>query len=196
LTPAQSYTTDRKARENKNGHKAFVIWFTGLSGSGKSTLADMLEQYLFENHTQVFVLDGDNIRNGLNKDLDFSKEGRRENIRRIAEVAKLFCDAGFIVITAFISPYDKDREMAKDIIGAGNIVEVYLDIPVKTCMQRDVKGMYAKAKAGEIKNFTGIDDVYERPGNPDVVLQTGIETPAQSLEKLVYWLKDKQLIPS
>jgi adenylylsulfate kinase len=196
LTPAQSYIIDKQAREQRNGHKASTIWFTGLSGSGKSTLADLLEQYLFEKGIQVFVLDGDNIRNGINKDLDFSKAGRRENIRRIAEVAKLFCDAGFIVITAFISPYEQDREMAKDIIGAGSMVEVFLDVPVETCMQRDVKGMYAKAKAGEIKNFTGIDDVYEKPGNPGILLQTGMETPAQSLDKIISWLKDHQLISS
>lgn len=142
----------------------------------------------------MYVLDGDNIRKGMNRDLDFSRDGRKENIRRIAEVARLFCDAGIIAVTAFISPYINDREMAKSIIGEDSFIEVFLDTTVETCMKRDVKGLYAKAKAGLLKDFTGVDDAYEPPREPRVRLQTGIELPDESLARLTAWLSDNQFI--
>ncbi len=145
---------------------------TGLSGSGKSTIANALQNELFQKGYQVYVLDGDNVRGGLNKDLDFSDEGRIENIRRISEVAKLFADAGFVVITAFISPFQSDREQAKNIIGSEYFCEVFVDTPLEICEQRDVKGLYKKARAGEIPYFTGIGSAFEKPEKPDVQLKT------------------------
>lgn len=194
MTEKQQYSITQQMREARNGHRAFVIWLTGLSGSGKSTLANELEQYLFSLGKNVFVLDGDNIRNGINKDLGFSKEGREENIRRVAEIAKLFCSAGFITIAAFISPYAADRKLAREIIGKHNFVEVYLDADLEVCSQRDVKGLYAKARAGLVKEFTGISDVYEQPGNPEVTLQTGADTIDTSLQQLISWLTDNQFL--
>lgn len=185
---------NKDEREKKNGHSSFVIWLTGLSGAGKSTLAAMAEKYLFSKNLNVYVLDGDNIRLGLNRDLGFSKADRKENIRRVAEVAALFCDAGMITITAFISPYTEDREIAKAIIGENRFVEVFVNAPLECCRQRDVKGLYKKAEAGLIKSFTGIDDVYEVPLTPDVVLHTDKETAELSLDKLISWLTQKQMI--
>lgn len=194
MTEKQQYTVTQQMREARNGHRAFVIWLTGLSGSGKSTLANELEQYLFSHGKKVFVLDGDNIRHGINKDLGFSKEGRKENIRRVAEIAKLFSSAGFITIASFISPYATDRQMARAIIGDHNFVEVFLNADVEVCSLRDVKGLYAKAKAGLIKEFTGISDVYEQPGNPEVTLQTGTDTIETSLQQLISWLTNNQFL--
>jgi len=194
MTEKQQYTVTKQMREARNGHKAFVIWLTGLSGSGKSTLANELEQYLFAQGKNVFVLDGDNIRDGINKDLGFSKEGRKENIRRVAEIANLFSNAGIITISAFISPYAADRQLARDIIGTGNFVEVYLDADIEVCSQRDVKGLYAKAKAGLIKEFTGISDVYEQPGNPEITLQTGSDSIDTLLQQLISWLTNNQFL--
>lgn len=194
MTGIQKYAITKELRESKNSHRAFTIWFTGLSGSGKSTLANMLEQHLFAGGMQVFVLDGDNMRNGINKDLGFSKTDRSENIRRVAEIARLFCQAGTITIAAFISPYAEDRKMAREIIGAQDFVEIFLDADVDTCAARDVKGLYAKAKAGTIKEFTGISDVYEKPGQPDLVLQTGSDTVEKSLEILISWLHNNKLL--
>lgn len=181
----QQYHLNRVIREERSKHRAFVLWLTGLSGAGKSTLADMLEQHLFEMGLNVYVLDGDNMRTGLNKDLDFSKKDRKENIRRVAEVAKLFCDAGVIIITAFISPYVEDRKMAKDIIGADNFIEVFVDASLECCMKRDVKGLYAKALTGEIKLFTGISDVYEPPVTPDIYLNTEANDEVYCVNELV-----------
>ncbi len=194
MTEKQQYAVTKQMRETRNGHRAFVIWLTGLSGSGKSTLANELEQYLFLQGKNVFVLDGDNIRHGINKDLGFSKEGRKENIRRVAEIAKLFSSAGFITIAAFISPYAADRQLARAIIGDHNFVEVYLDADVEVCSLRDVKGLYSKAKAGLIKEFTGIGDVYEQPSNPEVTLQTGTDTIDTSLQQLISWLTNNQFL--
>jgi adenylyl-sulfate kinase len=157
---------------------------TGLSGSGKSTIANALQNELFQKGYQVYVLDGDNIRSGLNKDLDFSDTGRMENIRRISEVAKLFADAGFVVITAFISPFKTDRQQAKDIIGTETFCEVYVNAPLEVCEQRDVKGLYKKARAGEIKNFTGIGSAFEEPENPDIVIKTSELSINASVELL------------
>lgn len=163
-------------RIERNGYKPLLIWLTGLSGSGKSTLASEVERVLFAHGTNTYILDGDNIRSGLNKDLDFTEVSRKENIRRIGEVARLFIDAGTIVLTAFISPFKEDRNQAKALVGPENFVEVFVDCPLEVCEQRDVKGLYKKARKGEIKNFTGIDSPFEVPEKPDVVVKTNEES--------------------
>lgn len=162
----------RELRNKRNNFKSASIWFTGLSGSGKSTLANQLETTLFEKGFQTYILDGDNIRAGLNKGLTFSENDRIENIRRISEVSKLFVDAGVLVLTAFISPFAKDRALAKELIGEESFFEVFVDCPIEICEQRDVKGLYKKARAGEILNFTGINSPFERPINPDIYVNT------------------------
>ncbi len=162
-------------KQHRAAHKAqipCIIWFTGLSGSGKSTIANALEQRLADLSQHTYLLDGDNVRQGLNKDLGFSDQDRIENIRRIGETAKLFVDAGLIVITAFISPFKVERRMVRQLVEAGEFIEVYMGTPLSTCEQRDPKGLYKKARAGEIRNFTGIDSDYEAPEHPDVVLDT------------------------
>lgn len=161
-----------KDRIALNGHPAKLLWFTGLSGSGKSTLASALEVILHKQGIRTYILDGDNIRSGLNSDLDFSDAGRVENIRRIGEVAKLFLDAGVVVLSAFISPFTSDRESVKTVVGENSFVEIFVDCPLDVCEQRDVKGLYKKARAGEIKNFTGIDSPFEVPLNPDIHVNT------------------------
>ncbi|MEP0366639.1 MAG: adenylyl-sulfate kinase [Cyclobacteriaceae bacterium] len=161
--------TDRIA---KNGYKPQLIWFVGLSGSGKSTLASSLEERLFADGIGTYILDGDNVRSGLNNDLDFSDQSRKENIRRIAEVSKLFVDAGLVVMTAFITPFEEERRKVKALIGEENYTEVFVNCPIEECEKRDVKGLYAKARKGEIKNFTGIDSPFEEPDNPDIKIPT------------------------
>ncbi len=170
------------------GHHSTVIWFTGLSGSGKSTLASALEAQLFEQGIHTFILDGDNIRTGLNKDLDFTDVGRIENIRRIGEVAKLFVDAGVVVLTAFVSPFKQDRETIRDLVGKEQFVEVFVDCPLEVCEARDVKGLYKKARAGEISNFTGISSPFEAPENADIRIPTDKLTIEQGLEALMAYL--------
>ncbi len=170
------HKVDREQRMGKNGYSSKVIWFVGLSGSGKSTLASDLESRLFKKGYTTYILDGDNIRSGLNKDLDFSDAGRKENIRRISEVAKLFADAGVIVMTAFISPFEEDRKIARHLIGKDDFIEVYVDCPLEVCEQRDVKGLYKKAREGKINHFTGIDSPFESPTNPEVVVDTAQNT--------------------
>ena len=178
-------------RASKKGQKPCVLWFTGLSGSGKSTVANVLEGALFELGHHTYLLDGDNVRHGLNKDLGFSAEDRVENIRRIGESAKLFTDAGLIVLTAFISPYRSDREMVRELMGEGEFVEIFVDTPLEVCEERDPKGLYRKARAGEIKNFTGIDDPYEAPENPEITLHTADESAQESAAKIVAALEEK-----
>ena len=170
---------------------ATLIWFTGLSGSGKSTLAVQLEAQLHNLGYKTYLLDGDNIRAGLNKDLSFTDEGRIENIRRIGEVSKLLLDAGVIVLSAFISPFQADRDQVKEIVGAQNYVEVFVDAPLEVCEQRDVKGLYKKARAGEVKNFTGIDSPYEAPSHADVVIPTGSLSIDESIGKLMEFVLPK-----
>jgi adenylylsulfate kinase len=165
--------------------KPRLVWFTGLSGSGKSTLAVQLEAQLYSAGFKTYLLDGDNIRSGLNKDLTFTDDGRVENIRRIGEVSKLFLDAGIVVLSAFISPFHADREQVKNIVGPDNFIEVFVNAPIEVCEQRDVKGLYKKARAGEVKNFTGIDSPYEAPENPDVVIHTHKNTIEESLRILL-----------
>ena len=169
---AQQFKISEIHRNKQNNHASFVIWFTGLSGAGKSTLANALEQKLFNKGIRCYTLDGDNVRLGINKDLDFSESGRRENIRRVAEIAKLISDAGVIAIASFISPFNEDRENAKRIIGESKFIEVYVDCPLEICEQRDTKGLYRKAKKGEIKDFTGISSPYEVPEDPFMVVNS------------------------
>lgn len=166
-------------------HNPKVIWFTGLSGSGKSTLAERLQQHFLQNNIRSYILDGDIVRKGLNKDLGFSDSDRKENIRRVAEVSKLFLDAGTVVLSALISPFNTDRRLAKEIIGADNIIEVFVDCPLEVCEKRDVKGLYKKVRAGEIRNFTGISSTYERPMDPDLILRTDTQSVDQSLNALM-----------
>lgn len=163
-------TPEDRARQNR--HSGCVVWLTGLSAAGKSTIATELERVLFSQGKHAFVLDGDNMRHGLCSDLAFSPEDRKENIRRIGEVAKLFAEAGFVCITAFISPYRSDRDLARRIAPAGKFIEVYLNVPVEICEQRDPKGLYAKARSGEIRDFTGVSAPYEAPLNPELELRT------------------------
>jgi len=167
-----------------------VIWLTGLSGSGKSTIAAALEKFLLENTYSIKPLDGDNIRMGLNKDLGFSVEDRKENIRRIAEVAKIFSDTGIITVTSFISPFEEDRNIAKEIIGEDNFIQVYVKTPLEVCEIRDPKGLYKKVRKGEIKNFTGIDSPYEEPKSPDLILDTTVLSVTQCVQKIVNHLVD------
>jgi len=179
---------DRQRRAQHKGHKGLVIWFTGLSGSGKSTLANALEQRLHQEGIHTYTLDGDNIRMGLNGDLGFAPEDRTENIRRIGHVADLMCDAGLVVLSAFVSPYRQDRNAIKDIVGPNDFVEVFVDTPLEVCEARDVKGLYAKAREGLIKDFTGVNAPYEPPLAADLVLDTSIvdiDTATQQLSALV-----------
>ena len=182
---------NQAAREELLKQKGVVIWFTGLSGSGKSTIANQVANGLHQLGKLTYVLDGDNIRHGLNKNLGFSPEDREENIRRIGEVAKLFADAGVITTTAFISPYRKDRDKAREILEDGRFIEVFVDCPLEVCESRDPKGLYKKARAGEIKEFTGIDAPYEVPENAEIVINTNdLDLPA-STQKVIDYLSDK-----
>lgn len=178
-------------REKLLGQRATMIWFTGLSGSGKSTIAVQLEAQLHALGYKTYLLDGDNIRSGLNKDLSFTDGGRIENIRRIGEVSKLMLDSGIIVLSAFISPFKTDRAQVKEIVGAENYIEVFVDTPLEVCEQRDVKGLYKKARAGEIKNFTGIDSPYEKPEKADVVIPTHQMSVDDSLDLLLKFIKPR-----
>jgi len=168
---AHNYQVSRVEREQKNGHQSACLWFTGLSGSGKSTVANVVEQELFNMGYSTYILDGDNVRKGLNKDLTFSEESRVENIRRIGEVAKLMCDAGIVVLAAFVSPFIKDRQLLRELM-PGKFIEIFVDAPIEVCEARDVKGLYKKARNGEISNFTGISSPFEQPQHPDVHIHT------------------------
>jgi adenylylsulfate kinase len=169
-------TVTRARREAQNNHRGAIIWFTGLSGSGKSTVAHAVEEALHQQGCRTFVLDGDNVRHGLCGDLGFSEKDRQENIRRIGEMAKLFMEAGIIVLTAFISPYRGDRNRVRGMVGQGDFIEVYCDTPIEVCEMRDVKGLYKKARAGEISEFTGISSPYEKPETPELILNTGADS--------------------
>ena len=188
-------TITQAARENLLGQSGCVIWFTGLSGSGKSTLAHEVENVLYQRGHLTYVLDGDNIRHGLNKNLGFSPEDRTENIRRIGEVAKLFVDAGVIVMTAFISPYRADRDNARALIDGGRFVEVFVDCALEVCEERDMKGLYKRARAGEIKEFTGISAPYESPIRPEVTLNTDTQSVVESTQLVLDFLEQKKLVP-
>lgn len=183
----------RDERENLIGQKGCVIWITGLSGSGKSTIAKELELKLVKNGVLSYVLDGDNVRHNLNADLGFSDEDRSENIRRIGAASALFADAGVIAISAFISPFEKGREIAKESVGRDRFFEIYLDVSVAVCEKRDPKGLYKKAKRGEIKNFTGIDSPYEKPTHPKLVLNTEILTIEESVDAIIELLHKNKI---
>lgn len=189
----QALTINRKNRAEQKEQKPFAIWMTGLSGSGKSTIADLVEQKLFSQGHHTIILDGDNIRGGLNKDLGFTEQARAENIRRIAEVTKLMMDAGLIVIVSFISPFREERELAKQIIGAEGFLEVFIDTPLEVAEKRDVKGLYAKARAGRIPNFTGIDSPYEEPIDPDISVQTANSEPDECAEQVLEYLLSRAI---
>ena len=193
LLAKESFLVSRQDKEKLSGHKAFVLWFTGLSGSGKSTIARKLEKWLFDAGIRTAILDGDNTRMTINHDLDFSTAGRHENIRRVAEMAKLLNDAGVVVITAFISPFEKDREMARKIIGIDCYKEIFIDATLEICIERDTKGLYKKALSGEILDFTGINSPYERPQNPNLIVPTSNELPEESVSQIFEWLSQKDL---
>ena len=184
-TPHQHYNITKTDRRKANGHNSMLLWFTGLSGSGKSTLANLVEVELHKKGIKTYVLDGDNIRRGINADLDFTPEGRSENLRRIAEIAKLFIDAGIVVLAAFVSPLRKDRENIAHIVEKDNFVEIFVNASIEECEKRDVKGLYKKARSGEIKNFTGISAPYEPPENADIVVDSDNESIQESVEKVL-----------
>jgi len=188
-----SLVTSEK-RNNIFNQKPSTLWFTGLSGSGKSTIAMLLEKKLVDIGNHAFVLDGDNLRHGLNSDLDFSPTDRKENIRRASEVSLLMNKAGLIVLSSFISPYKKDRELAKNVIGKDNVIEIYVDTPLSECEKRDPKGLYKKARNGELKQFTGIDDVYEVPDNPDITISTLEFKPEEAVDFIINYLKKNKII--
>ncbi|MFO1463463.1 MAG: adenylyl-sulfate kinase [bacterium] len=183
-----------QVREEKLGQKGAVVWLTGLSASGKSTVAREVELALVENGVNAYVLDGDNIRHGLNSNLGFSPEDRKENIRRIGEVAKLFCEANVVTLTAFISPYQADRDLARKLVPAGSFFEIFCDAGLEVCEQRDPKGLYKKARAGEIPEFTGISAPYEAPAKPELILKTGQETLEESTRRVLSLLAEHGII--
>lgn len=189
-----SYQVSKQDRMASNNHNAFLIWFTGLSGSGKSTIANLVEKALYEKGYKTYSLDGDNIRKGINNDLSFAPEDRTENIRRIAEVANLMIDAGLVVMAAFVSPYKKDRDNIRTIVKDVNFVEIYINTSIEECERRDVKGLYKKARAGEIKNMTGISAPYEAPENPDIEIKTEEESIDDSVKRIVDFITPKLLI--
>jgi len=184
----------RQRRNKLNNHRSIVLWFTGLSGSGKSTLAHALEEKLFQKGCRTFVLDGDNVRHGLNSNLDFSEAGRTENIRRISEVSKLMLESGLIVMTAFISPINKDRIAARKLISNDDFIEIYCKASLETCETRDVKGLYKRARAGEIKNYTGIDSPYEVPENPELTIDTDNQSLDGSVSTILKFLESNEII--
>ena len=187
-------TVTREMRNQLNSHKSAVIWFTGLSGSGKSTLAHSVEEELHNLDCRTFVLDGDNVRHGLSSNLTFSDNDRKENIRRIGEAANLVMEAGVIAMTAFISPFKKDRNLVRQLLPQGDFIEIYCKASLEVCESRDVKGLYKRARAGEIKNYTGIDSPYEAPENPELVVNTESESLEESITKVIDFLKSRSVI--
>ncbi|MCP4430201.1 MAG: adenylyl-sulfate kinase, partial [Gammaproteobacteria bacterium] len=190
----QALVVDKVARAELNGHAGKVLWFTGLSGSGKSTIANALEQVLYKRGIRTYVLDGDNVRHGLNKDLGFTDADRIENIRRISEVAKLMVDAGIVVLTSFISPFRSERDMARSLFEANEFVEIYIDVSLETAEQRDPKGLYKKARRGELPNFTGIDSDYEAPENPEVDVDSGELSVEQCVDEILEAMQWEKLV--
>ena len=189
-------SVDRKSRAQQRGHRSAILWFTGLSGSGKSTLANAVNAALFEQGLATYVLDGDNIRHSLCKDLGFSDSDREENIRRIGEVAKLFLDAGVIVLTAFVSPFRADRDKARKLVDVDDFIEIHCAADLSICEERDTKGLYAKARAGEIKDFTGISSPYEDPASPELKINTGEKSLDSCVEIVLKTLLDRKVIPA
>jgi adenylylsulfate kinase len=193
IIPHRSLVT-KADRKKAFGHKSCVLWFTGLSGSGKSTIAVEVERQLMDRGVHTYILDGDNVRHGLNTDLGFSDEDREENIRRIGEVARLFADAGLVVITSFISPFRRDRDRVRSLLGPGEFLEIFAKCPLDICETRDPKGLYAKARAGEIVDFTGIDSPYEEPENPELVLDTGELSVEECVEQVFALLEEGDVV--
>ena len=190
-TVKQNYKISKSDREKLHEHKSYLLWFTGLSGSGKSTLANLVEIALHRQGLSTYILDGDNIRQGINKDLSFAPEDRTENIRRIAEISNLILDAGVITLAAFVSPYIKDREEIKKVVGTENFIEIFVNTSLQECEKRDVKGLYKKARSGEIKNMTGISSLYEPPIKPDLEVITDDQTIEESIEIIINFINKK-----
>ena len=190
-TVPQNYKITKSQREILHGHKAYLLWFTGLSGSGKSTLANLVEIELHKKGLSTYILDGDNVRKGINKDLSFAPKDRSENIRRIAEISNLMLDAGVITLAAFVSPYKKDREVVKQVVGPDKFIETYVNTSLVACESRDVKGLYKKARAGEIKNMTGISAPYQAPTHPDLEIITDGQTIQESVAVIMQFLNTK-----
>ena len=189
-------TVTRERREQQNGHKSVVLWFTGLSGSGKSTLAHAVEEQLHQAGCRTFVFDGDNVRHGLCGDLGFSVDDRKENIRRIGEMIKLFTETGVIALTAFISPFRVDRENVRKLVGKTHFIEIYCKCPIEVCEQRDIKGLYQKARKGLVKDFTGISSPYEEPENPDLVIDTSLHSLASCARTIADYTQQRISLPS
>ncbi|MEX0614826.1 MAG: adenylyl-sulfate kinase [Methylophaga sp.] len=190
----QNYAVSRDQRAERKKQKPCILWFTGLSASGKSTTANQVERLLFEMGHHTYLLDGDNVRHGLNKDLGFGDADRVENIRRIGELSKLFADAGLIVLSAFISPFRSDRQMVRDLMPEGEFVEIFMNTPMVVCEQRDPKGLYQKARRGEIKNFTGIDSAYEPPEQPEITLNTAECSVEDCAKQVIEYLRSQHII--
>ena len=190
----QTYSVSLESRKKLKQHQPLLLWFTGLSGSGKSTIADCVEEELYKYKIHTYTLDGDNIRKGLNCDLSFSPEDRAENIRRIAETAHLMMDAGLVVLAAFVSPYQRDRDNIRNIVGHNNMVEIYINTSIEECERRDVKGLYTKARKGEIKNMTGISAPYESPLYPDIQINTEEMTVVEATKQIINFIKPKLLL--
>ena len=190
----QAYKVNKAQRSEQKRQQPCILWFTGLSGSGKSTLANALEQKLFELNHHTYLLDGDNVRHGLNKDLGFSDQDRQENIRRIGELSALFVDAGMLVLAAFISPFRAERQMIRELVVPGEFVEIYVATPLSTCELRDPKGLYKKARAGEIRNFTGIDSDYEAPSDPELLIDTSVLNLDEAVMKIIAFLKSRGIL--
>ncbi|MED3563256.1 adenylyl-sulfate kinase [Bacillus sp. MUM 116] len=186
-------TITKNDRRSQNGHGSCTLWFTGLSGSGKSTIANAVSNELYRLRINEYVLDGDNIRHGLNKDLGFSEHDRTENIRRIGEVAKLFVDSGKVITTAFISPFRSDRDQVRELFEEGEFIEVFVDCPIEVCEQRDPKQLYAKARRGEIKDFTGIDSPYEAPEKPEITLRSDLLSVEEAVQQVIAYLREKNI---
>ncbi|WP_322552517.1 adenylyl-sulfate kinase [Priestia megaterium] len=184
----------KEERRDQNNHHSFVLWFTGLSGSGKSTVANAVAKALFDKNIRNYVLDGDNVRFGLNKNLGFSAEDRTENIRRIGEVSKLFVDSGQVVLTAFISPFQEDRAQVREILEGNEFLEVYVECPLEECEKRDPKGLYKKARSGEIRDFTGIDSPYESPANPELTINTSTQSVEECVQTVIEYLANRKFI--
>jgi adenylylsulfate kinase len=189
-------TVTRERRNQQNGHKSAVLWFTGLSGSGKSTVCHVVEERLHQQGCSTFVMDGDNVRHGLCGDLDFSDEDRKENIRRIGELSKLFIEAGTIVLAAFISPYRNERKKVRGLMPHGDFIEIHVDCPIEVCESRDIKGLYKRARAGEVKEFTGISSPYEPPEKPELAINTDQQTLEESVESVIQLLIERNIIQS
>ena len=187
-------TVTRERREKQHTHKSVILWFTGLSGAGKSTLAHAVEERLYQLGCSTYVLDGDNVRHGLCGDLTFSESDRKENIRRIGNVSKLFLESGVIVLTAFISPFRSDRQLVRNMVLHGDFLEIFCNTPIDVCEQRDVKGLYQKARSGEVKEFTGISSPYEEPKKPELMVKTGDDSLEKCVDEILGLLSDRNII--